>query len=88
MAVITGTSKYNESASIYRKMGEGYRKIADVSDIEDISQKGDAFYITGFAGRGYRVPFYSAKELKEEALETVGDQSLTEKEKRQWFISE
>ena len=88
MAVITGTSKYNEAASIYRKMGEGYRKLADVSDIEDISQKGDAFYITGFAGRGYRVPFYSAEELKEEALETVGDQSLTEKEKRQWFISE
>lgn len=46
------------------------------------------FYILGYAGKGYIVPFYSTEQLAAEAVKQLQGRMLTDKEKRQFFITE
>lgn len=87
MAMFIAETQYQQAAYIYKE-GQNYKKVAFIPSIEDVSKNCDAFYCVGFAGKGYVVPFYNVEELKEKAQKTVGGSTLSEKEKRMWFVSE
>lgn len=75
-----------ESAIVYSK--PDHKKLAYIEDIEDLDETCSAFYCVGFASTAYIVPFYTTKELVEEAHRQLEGRNLTDKEKRQLFITE
>lgn len=80
-------SAQKEDLGIVYKRSE-MTKLAEVHGIRDVSSDCSNFYILGYAGKGYIVPFYSTEQLAAEAVKQLQGRMLTDKEKRQFFITE
>ncbi len=63
-------------------------RLADVYGLSDVNEECSYFYITGYGGDGYVVPFYNTQQLAAEAVKQLEGRRLTDKEKRKFFIIE
>lgn len=63
-------------------------KLAKVQQLYSVSDDCSYFYIVGYGGYAYVVPFYSTEQLAAEAVKQLEGRTLTDKEKRQYFIEE
>ena len=63
-------------------------KLAKVQELHSVDDDCSYFYIVGYGGYAYVVPFYSTEQLAAEAVKQLQGRTLTDKEKRQFFITE
>ena len=63
-------------------------RLADVYGLQDVNADCSYFYLVGSDGTSYVVPFYNTQQLAAEAVKQLEGRSLTNKEKRKFFIIE